>query len=107
MKPVLVYSLTECKIATNTRKKQEEAMMTKSIFTNNYQMLLKLLIAVRKKAGITQQELAKKLGKNQSYISKYENSERRLDMIEVIAIMKAMDSNPVELMDNILKEWKE
>lgn len=81
--------------------------MTKSIFTNNYQMLLKLLTAVRKKAGITQQELAKKLGKNQSYISKYENAERRLDMIEVIAIMKAMDSNPVELMNNILKEWKE
>lgn len=81
--------------------------MTKSIFTNNYQMLLKLLIAVRKKAGITQQTLAKKLGKNQSYISKYENAERRLDMIEVIAIMKAMDSNPVELMNNILKEWKE
>lgn len=80
--------------------------MTKSIFTNNYQLLLQLLVATRKKANITQQELAKKLGKNQSYISKYENSERRLDMIEVIAIMKAMGANPTELMNNILKEWK-
>ncbi|MBD5398977.1 helix-turn-helix transcriptional regulator [bacterium] len=81
--------------------------MTKSIFTNNYQLLLKLLVETRKKAGITQQELAKKLGKNQSYISKYENSERRLDMIEVIAIVKAMGANPSDLMQNILKEWKE
>ncbi|MBD5405061.1 helix-turn-helix transcriptional regulator [bacterium] len=81
--------------------------MTKSIFTNNYQLLLQLLVATRKKANITQQELAKKLGKNQSYISKYENSERRLDMIEVIAIVKAMGANPNELMNNILKEWKE
>lgn len=80
--------------------------MTKSIFTNNYQLLLQLLVATRKKANITQQELAKKLGKNQSYISKYENSERRLDMIEVIAIVKAMGANPNELMNNILKEWK-
>lgn len=81
--------------------------MTKSIFTNNYQLLLKLLVETRKKARITQQELAKKLGKNQSYISKYENSERRLDMIEVIAIVKAMGANPSDLMQNILKEWKE
>ncbi|MGN0929895.1 MAG: helix-turn-helix domain-containing protein [Alphaproteobacteria bacterium] len=81
--------------------------MTKSIFTNNYKLLLQLLIETRKKAGITQQELAKKLHKNQSYISKYENSERRLDMIEVIGIVKAMGANPNDLMQNILKEWKE
>ena len=81
--------------------------MTKSIFTNNYQQLLQLLVTARKKSGITQQQLAKKLGKNQSYISKYENAERRLDIIEVIAISKAINFNPVELMNDILKGWKE
>lgn len=81
--------------------------MTKSIFTNNYQLLLQLLVTARKKSGITQQQLAKKLGKNQSYISKYENAERRLDIIEVIAISKAINFNPVELMNDILKDWKE
>lgn len=75
--------------------------MTKSIFTNNYQLLLQLLVTARKKSGITQQQLAKKLGKNQSYISKYENAERRLDIIEVIAISKAINFNPVELMNDI------
>lgn len=81
--------------------------MTKSIFTNNYQLLLQLLVTARKKSGITHQQLAKKLGKNQSYISKYENAERRLDIIEVIAISKAINFNPVELMNDILKGWKE
>lgn len=81
--------------------------MTKSIFTNNYQLLLQLLVTARKKSGITQQQLAKKLGKNQSYISKYENAERRLDIIEVIAISKAINFNPVELMNDMLKSWKE
>ena len=76
--------------------------MTKSIFTNNYQLLLQLLVTARKKSGITQQQLAKKLGKNQSYISKYENAERRLDIIEVIAISKAINFNPVELMNDML-----
>ena len=81
--------------------------MTKSIFTSNYQLLLKLLISARKKAKITQQELAKKLGKNQSYISKYENSERRLDLVEVITITKAIGINPTEMLENLLKEWKD
>ena len=81
--------------------------MTKSIFTNHYQLLLQLLVTARKKSGITQQQLAKKLGKNQSYISKYENAERRLDIIEVIAISKAINFNPVELMNDMLKSSKE
>lgn len=81
--------------------------MTKSIFTSNYQLLLKLLISARKKAKITQQELAKKLGKNQSYISKYENSERRLDLVEVITITKAIGINPTEMLEDLLKEWKD
>ena len=81
--------------------------MTKSIFTSNYQLLLKLLISARKKAKITQQELAKKLGKNQSYISKYENSERRLDLIEVITITRAIGINPTEILEDLLKEWKD
>lgn len=81
--------------------------MTKSIFTSNYQLLLKLLISARKKAKITQQELAKKLGKNQSYISKYENSERRLDLVEVITITKAIGINPTEILEDLLKEWKD
>ena len=81
--------------------------MTKSIFTSNYQLLLKLLISARKKAKITQQELAKKLGKNQSYISKYENSERRLDLVEVITITRAIGINPTEMLEDLLKEWKD
>lgn len=45
--------------------------------------LLGLLKAVRTDAGLTQSQLARKLGQPQSYVSKYESGERRLDVLEL------------------------
>ena len=60
--------------------------MKKSIW-NEKQLLLRVkLKKIRKSAKLTQKELAEKLNKPQSYISKYENGERWLDFIEVLEI---------------------
>lgn len=56
--------------------------MTKSLHSDRYQALLSALIRARHDAGITQFELAQKLGKPQSYVSKVERGERRLDVLE-------------------------
>ncbi|EAO1974573.1 helix-turn-helix transcriptional regulator [Salmonella enterica subsp. enterica serovar Weltevreden] len=53
---------------------------------DRYDKLQKLLISHRKKLGITQKTLSEALGKPQSYISKYETGERRIDVIELIDI---------------------
>ncbi|MBQ8346551.1 MAG: helix-turn-helix transcriptional regulator [Alphaproteobacteria bacterium] len=58
--------------------------MTKSVFTDRYRLFLQLLIQERKNKGITQVKLAALLQKPQSYVSKYENGERRLDVIEFL-----------------------
>lgn len=47
-------------------------------------------MAARQEAGLTQQELADALGKPQSYVSKYERGERRLDVIEFLEISSAL-----------------
>ena len=64
--------------------------MTSSVFTKKYQIFRELLIEFRKEAGLTQQELAKTLNKPQSYVSKYETGERRLDFIEFLDVADAL-----------------
>ncbi len=67
--------------------------MGKTIYSEEYKRLLDFLIEARGKTGLTQQQLAKKLGKPQSYISKYEHGERRLDVVEFIAIAKILKAD--------------
>lgn len=65
--------------------------MDKSIYSSNYGTMLKLLIAAREAAGLTQQELGLRLGETQSFISKCERGERRLDIVELWMWCAAMD----------------
>lgn len=57
--------------------------MNKSIYSKEYRSLTKKLKEVRLKIGLTQGEVAKRLKKPQSYISKIENGEQRIDVIEM------------------------
>jgi transcriptional regulator with XRE-family HTH domain len=67
-----------------------EGFMEKSPFSRNYKLFLRLLIEVRKGAGITQEQLAKRLGETQSFVSKCERGERRLDLVEVREFCRAL-----------------
>lgn len=53
-----------------------------------------LLIRAREAKGITQTKLAGKLGRPQSFVSNYENGQRRIDVIEFIQIAKALGLDP-------------
>ena len=53
--------------------------------------LAALLRQVRLDANLTQSQLAEKIGQTQSYVSKYESGEQRLDLIELEAVCKAVD----------------
>jgi transcriptional regulator with XRE-family HTH domain len=64
--------------------------MEKSAFTDEYAVLLDLLRESRKAAGITQVELAARLKKGQSYVSKVERGELRLDVIQLRTICRVL-----------------
>lgn len=73
----------------------------KSVFTDEYNEFLKIMIAARKQAGMTQQRLAELLNKPQSYVSKYERRERRLDVVEFLAIAKVLELDPCNVIKQI------
>lgn len=62
--------------------------MVKSIHTVEYQKVLKKLKEARAEAGFTQAEISQKLRKPQSYISKIERGERRIDVAELSILAK-------------------
>lgn len=64
--------------------------MRKSIYSTQYEAFLGLLVGSRKAAGLTQRQLAKKLRSTQSMVSKAENGERRLDVVELFAWCAAL-----------------
>lgn len=57
--------------------------MPKTIHSTEYAVVLDLLRQARERAGLRQADLAALLGKPQSFVSKYETGERRLDVIEL------------------------
>ena len=57
--------------------------MEKSIFTREHKAVVERLVKARKEAGLNQEEVAKALGKTQSYISKIESGQRRLDVVQL------------------------
>jgi transcriptional regulator with XRE-family HTH domain len=69
--------------------------MEKSLNSPEYARLIELLVAVRHAAGVRQRALAKKLGKPQSFVAKYEGGERRIDLVEFIAIIEALGADPL------------
>lgn len=74
--------------------------MPGSLGTARYSRFVELLVDSRKQAGYTQEQVATKLRKPQSFVAKYERGERRLDVVEFIDICKAISINPA----NILKK---
>jgi transcriptional regulator with XRE-family HTH domain len=78
--------------------------MQKSLKSAEYARLIETLVAARHEAGIRQQALATKLRRPQSFVAKYEGGERRIDVIEFIAIARALGADPLKLFKEFLAE---
>jgi transcriptional regulator with XRE-family HTH domain len=69
-----------------------------------YAVLRDLLVAERERKALTQVEIAARLGKPQSYVSKYERGERRLDIIEFIDVTRSIGVDPVATLRELLRK---
>lgn len=78
--------------------------MARSTHSEPYKLLLEMLIEARTRAGVTQVELAARLGRPQPFISFVERGERRIDVIEFYAIMKALGADPETAFRELIAE---
>lgn len=83
--------------------------MKKNLYTHRQRILLDLLRNIRKVAGLRQDDVAERLGRPQSFVSKYESGERRLDILELYDVCEALGlklNNFVEKLEVNLKDNK-
>ncbi len=66
-------------------------------------MLRERLVAARHAAGLTQQQLAKRLGRPQSFVAKYEGGERRVDVVELFEIAAALGADARRITQAVAK----
>lgn len=78
--------------------------MDKSIHTREYAVLLRLLREDRERVGITQVELAAKLGQTQSFVSKVECGDSRLDLIQLRTILGVLGIRLADFIDRLERE---
>ena len=78
--------------------------LTKSLYSQEWEALLKVLKDSRRKRGWTQEQLAQKLGRPQSLVAKIEAGERKLDVCQFIDYMRILEADPIEAMRQVLKQ---
>ena len=69
---------------------------------SDYKVVGNCLAVARKRAGLTQKELSRRLRKPQSFISSYERGQRRIDIIEFLLIADAIGAKPRKLFASVL-----
>jgi transcriptional regulator with XRE-family HTH domain len=78
-------------------------MATKSQHARAYQRLLPFLRDLREKAGLSQRDLGKRLKKPQSWIYNCETGNRRMDVTEFIAWVRACDAKPERVFGELVR----
>lgn len=77
--------------------------MAKAKFTPAYSRLRKALQLARKEAGLKQEDVARALSRPQSYVSKVESGERRLDVVEFLQFAAAVKADPIRLIRKVMQ----
>jgi transcriptional regulator with XRE-family HTH domain len=78
----------------------------KSISSDLYREVVAELVELRKKAGLTQRALAKKLNREPSFVAKVELAERRVDFLEFYRICKACKQQPAKSALRLIKRME-
>lgn len=76
--------------------------MPTTVFGPDHKQLVAVLTHARMASGLSQIELAKLLGKSQTHVSNIERGQRRVDVLEFIALARAVGADPSALFADLL-----
>jgi ribosome-binding protein aMBF1 (putative translation factor) len=91
-----VPKLSLARILEASKSRSQDAGMNKTIHSRQSEAVREKIVALRTKAGLTQRELAAKLGRERSLIARLEQGERRLDIVEFFWLCRACNADPVK-----------
>ena len=77
--------------------------MGKTLGTECHKALVNLIVAKREAAGLTQAQLADKLGEYQSFVARLESGQRRIDVIEFLNLANVLGFDPAKSISNLRK----
>ena len=77
--------------------------MGKQLRNSRHKALMEALVTARNKSGMTQRELARRLGRSHSFVGKIESGERQLNVLEFCELADALDVDPRSLFAKILE----
>jgi len=80
--------------------------VVKTLGTERHRALIALLIEKREAAGLTQSDLAAKLGEYQSFVARLESGQRRVDVVEFVGLAELLGFNPVDAIQALSRHGK-
>ena len=75
--------------------------MPRAFHGGSYKKMTELLVRARHKAGLSQVDLGERIGQPQTFVSKIERGERRIDLVEFLILCSAMGADPHDFIDKL------
>lgn len=75
-----------------------------AVFTDDYEVLVRLIVSLRRDAGVSQRGLARRMGRSQSHINMIEKRQRRVEVREFYRLCKALDADPAVVFQRFAEE---
>jgi transcriptional regulator with XRE-family HTH domain len=77
--------------------------MPKTLHSARHLLLVELVASARKRAGLSQAQVARALGRHQPFIATLESGQRRIDVVELIELAEAIGFDPSRLLKKVQK----
>ena len=77
--------------------------MAKTLGSPRQKALIEYIVSRREVSGLTQAEVAKRLGEYQSFVARLESGQRRVDVVEFLAVSEVLKFDPAKAIRNISK----